>query len=272
MVVQRMQSSGSQDARLTQATAQYFAPAQRLRDQFIATAQGRTDGRAQTLAETHGNAVKVVHDPAHAVAHRASLGLCHAGVKQTGAIQVRGQAMLSGQPCRLREIGLRHGVTIPGVFKSQQTGACKVTVHRFDGGSDVGQRHFARSVLCQRLRLNAAQHSGAPAFVAVGVRVLSNDVFVSAFAMCHQGAQIALRSGGHEQRRLFACDLGNPFLQGIDRGVITKHIIAQWGFQHGFTHRRCGLRDRIASQVNDHGRDRKLLSMACPCSVRMDSG
>jgi hypothetical protein len=41
-----------------------------------------------------------------------------------------------------------------------------------------------------------------PAFPAVGVGHLADDVFVAAAAVRHQRAQVALRAGGHEQRGL----------------------------------------------------------------------
>ena len=90
--------------------------------------------------------------------------------------------------------------------------------------------------------------------------------------MRHQSAKIALRPGGHKECGLFACDGRNPLLQSIDRRIVTKYIITQWGFHHGLQHGRCWLCHCVAAEVNDHDRSKKFLSMACPCSVSMDSG
>ena len=142
VVVQCVQSRGGQNAGLAQTTTQNFAPAQCLGDQFTRTAQSRAHGRAQTLAETHGHAVEVVHDPAHAARYRSAFGLCHGRIEQPRAIQMHSQAMLSGQTRGLFQIVLRHDVAVPSVFQRQQASSCKVAVDGFDGCSDVTQRHF----------------------------------------------------------------------------------------------------------------------------------
>ena len=144
-----------------------------------------------------------------------------------------------------------HGKAVPSVFQAQQAGAGEVAVVGFDGTGNVGQRHLPRCVLRQRLRLDAAQHGCATALVPVGVGQLPHDVLITASAMRHQAAQIALRAGGHKQRGLEAEGGGNFFLQGVDRGVVTKHVIAQWRSHHGRSHGRRGLRYqyRYASQI-----------------------
>ena len=166
---------------------------------------------------------------------------------------MRGQALLAGQGCRLGQVVLGHGVAVPGVFQAQQARAGKVAVVGFDGGGNIGQRHGAVCALHQRLGLNTAQHRSATTLVAVGVGRLADDVLVAAAAMGHQTAQIALRAGGHEQRGLKAQQRGNFFLQGVDRGVIAKHIVAQRRGHHGLAHGRGGLGDGIAAQINYFG-------------------
>ena len=247
MVVQCVQSRSRQNAGLAQATAQHLAPAQRLGDQLTRTAQGRAHGRAQALAEAHGHAVEVVHDAAHAGRDRSAFGLCHGCIEQPCAVQMHGQAMLSGQTLGLCQVVLRHGVAVPGVFQRQQACSGKVAIDGFDGCDDVGQRHFAHFALRQGLRLNTAQHGRAAAFVAVSVGVLPHDVLVAPLAMCHQGAQVALRTRRHEQRRFFAGDLCDVFLQGVDRGVVAKHIVTQGCCQHSLAHGGGGLGDGVAA-------------------------
>ena len=90
--------------------------------------------------------------------------------------------------------------------------------------------------------------------------------------MRQQSAQVALRARRHEQCRLKTQHLGNAVLQGVDRGVIAKHIVTQRSRQHGLPHGGGGLGDRIAAQIDLHHRTRKFFSMAWPCSVRMLSG
>ena len=264
MVVQCVQSRSRQNAGLPQATAQNLAPAQRLGDQFTRATQGRAHGRAQTFAEANRHAVEVVHDAPHAGRDGPTVGLRHGRIEKPGTVQMHGQAVLPGERCSLRQIGRRHGVPIPGVFQRQQACAGKVTVDGFDGCRDVGQRHFPHAVLCQRLRLDAAQHGCTAAFIAVSVGVLAHDVLVAPLAMRHQGAQVALRARRHEQRRFFAGDLRDARLQGVDCGVVAKHIVTQGRSQHGLAHGRSGLGHGVAAQINGcvHGRTKKFLSMA----------
>jgi hypothetical protein len=70
----------------------------------------------------------------------------------------------------------------------------------------------------QRLRLHAAEHRRAAAFPAVAVLHLADDVLVAALAVRQDGAQVALRAGRHEQRRLEAEQRGDAVLQRVDVG------------------------------------------------------
>jgi hypothetical protein len=100
------------------------------------------------------------------------------------------------------------------------------------------------------LRLHAAEHRRAAAFPAVAVLHLAHDVFVAALAMAEDGAQVALRAGGHEQRRLKAQQGGDFVLQCVDARVVGKHVVAQRRRQHGRAHGGGGLRHGVAAQVD----------------------
>ena len=189
----------------------------------------------------------MVHNAAHTGRDRSAFGLRHGCVEKPCPIQMHSQAMLPGEGCGLRKIGLRHGVAVPGVFQRQQACSGKVAIDGFDGCGNVGQRHFPYFALRQWLRLNTAQHGRTAAFVAVSVGVLAHDVLVAPLTMRHQGTQVALRARRHEPRRFFARDLCDVFLQGIDRGVVAKHIVTQGCAQHGFAHGCGGLRDGVAA-------------------------
>ena len=123
-------------------------------------------------------------------------------------------------------------------------------VVRFDSGFDIGQRQHTPRILCQRLGLNAAKHSRAATFILESVRALTHYVLITALAMRQNTAQVALRAAGHKQRRLFACQVGNVVLQSVHTGVVAKHIVTKRGRHHGLAHTRCGLRYRVAAQVN----------------------
>jgi hypothetical protein len=52
------------------------------------------------------------------------------------------------------------------------------------------------------------------------------------------GAQVALRAGGHEQRGLKAQQLRDLVLQCVDARVVGKHVVAQGRRGHGGAHGR----------------------------------
>ena len=96
----------------------------------------------------------------------------------------------------------------------------------------------AIGLIIQRLWLNAAQYGSAPAFPAVGMGLLANNVFITALTMRHQSQQITLCACGGENRRFVAQKGSNFVLQGINAGVVTKHILANIGGSNGCTHGR----------------------------------
>ena len=184
--------------------------------------------------------------------------------------------------------GIQHLPT-PSVLQTQQACSGEVGVLGLDGRFDVGPIDATVAALRQGLGLDAAQHRRTPALPSVGVRHLTHQVFVTARTVGHQGAQVALRARGHEQGRLEAQIGCDAFLQGVDTRVVTEDVVTHLRAQHGLAHGGSGARDGVAAKV-DHGRGhrqaapqaarargckpmpRKLRSMACPCSLRMDSG
>ena len=78
--------------------------------------------------------------------------------------------------------------------------------------------------------------SRAAAFVAIGVRKLTHQVFIPAFAMRHQRGQVALRAGWEEQARLLAGALGHGRLQAVDAGIVAHHVVAHRRGHHGLEH------------------------------------
>ena len=136
-------------------------------------------------------------------------------------------------------------------------------VIRLDGRGDAFESDAAVRLVLQWLRLNARQHRAAPLLVLVGMRLLADQVFVAAPAMRHQRRQVALRARWKEQGRFEAEPLRHHRLQAVDGRVIPIDIVAHRGVRHGGAHAGCGLRDRIAAQI-----DRSLHSdihVSCSC-------
>ena len=210
-----------------------------------------------------------------------------------------GQAVLAGQVGRLLQVVHGQQLAAQGVFQGQQTGAGKVGVVRLDGGGNLAQRQAAVALVVQGLRLHTAEDCRPTPFPAVTVRHLTHDVLVATLTVRQQGAQVALGTGGQKQRGLKAEQAGDLGLQGVDAGVVGKHVVAQGRCGHGGAHGRCRLGDGVAAQVNPlsgvmgvHGGlrafstgsiqhknsspqgrcARKLDSRAWPCSLRMLSG
>ena len=138
----------------------------------------------------------------------------------------------------------------PGVFQRQHAGAGIVRIVWFDGGFDVGQRNAAVRLLQERLGLHAAQHSGPASLPTVGVGHLSHNKFVAPVTVGHNAAQVALRPGRHEERRLEAQQIRYFVLQGIDAGILGKHIVTHLGLHHGVAHGAGGPCDGVAAQVH----------------------
>ena len=133
-----------------------------------------------------------------------------------------------------------------------------------DGGGDVGQAQRAVGLGFDRLRLDRAQHRHAARFPAVGVPALAHDGLVTPLAVAPQGDQVGLRAGGGEERCFKAQQLGRVLLQGIHRGVVGKHIVAQRCFEHGFPHGWGGLGHGVAAKVG-HGGPADKKGIVTPC-------
>ena len=273
-MVQCMQGRRRQHARLAHAAPGHLAHTVGTPNELCRPAQCRTDRRTQPLAEAHRHTVKTLGNAPGFIHHSTTRlrSLCHRRIEQAGTVEVGGQAVVAGQGRGRLHIVKRQQLATQGVFKCQQPGAGKVRIVRLDGGLDVGQRQRAIRLVRNWLGLDAAEHRTATALPAVAMRLLAHQVFVAALAMRQQSAQVALRARRHEQCRLKAQHLGNAVLQGVDCGVIAKHIVTQRSRQHGLPHGGGGLGDRIAAQIDLHHRTRKFFSMAWPCSVRMLSG
>jgi hypothetical protein len=78
----------------------------------------------------------------------------------------------------------------------------------------------------------------------------ADDILVAALAMRHQGEQVRLRAGRHEQGRFETEIVRKTLLQGIDGGIFAIDVIADLGIEHGLAHRARGPGDGIAAQVD----------------------
>jgi hypothetical protein len=176
-----------------------------------------------------------------------------AALKRRAPSRCRCRPLALGQVGRSLHVLEGQQLAAQRVLQRQQPRAREVRVVGLDGGLDLRERQRAVGRMVQRLRLHAAEHRGAAAFPAVAVRLLADDVFVATAAVRKDRAQVALRAGRHEQRRLEAQQRGDLFLQRVDARVGAEDVVAQRRRHHGLAHRGRGLRDGVAAQVDEGG-------------------
>ena len=64
------------------------------------------------------------------------------------------------------------------------------------------------------------------------------------------GQLIGHGPGGNEEGRLFSKEACHPFLEGIDRGILSKDIISHLCFSHGLSHACRRLGYGVASEID----------------------
>ena len=87
------------------------------------------------------------------------------------------------------------------------------------------------------------------------VVLAAGDRLLAAAQVRHLRDEVAHRPRRDEEARLLAEQLGGAFLEGVDRRVVAEDVVADLGLGHRAAHRRRGLRDGVAAQVDQgHGR------------------
>ena len=90
-----------------------------------------------------------------------------------------------------------------------------------------------------------------------------HDHFVPCPGMAQQGAEIAHRPTGDEQRSLHANHLGGPFLQAMDGGVLVPNVVAHFRDGHCLPHRFGRQREGITPQLDDARHQPSLPAELC---------
>jgi len=84
-------------------------------------------------------------------------------------------------------------------------------------------------------------------FVGKDMAAIFAEELVAPLAMQSHRDLVGHGPGGHEDRRLFAQPVGNPFLQFRHRWVDIDHVVAHRGRRHHAPHLDTGLGDGIAA-------------------------
>ena len=249
VVVQGVQPGGCQVAGLAHAAPQHLADPEGPGNGGLVSGQHRADRSAETLGQAERNRVcigAVGVDP-------DTLG--DRRVEQAGAVKVDGQVMLPG--CCDQVGYLVDGLDVPidGVLQAEEAGYRVVLVGFFDGSSDVFRREAALLVDFEGPRNGTSEGRRASNLVDHDVVVPAGQELVTALAVGKNSSQVGLGARGAKEGSLLAGQSGDPFLEGVDRGVLAVDVVADRGFGHGLTHGRCGLGDGVAAEVGlDAGR------------------
>ncbi|MNP15950.1 hypothetical protein D3C76_1083250 [compost metagenome] len=183
----------------------------------------------------------------------------HRCVVQPRAVQVQLQPVLTGKAAGPGQVFQGQDLALHGVFQRQQTGAGEMEIVRLDRRGNLGKVQRAIGLHFQRLRLDRAEYRRPSTFVLIGVRLLADDVFVTALAMGHQAQQVAHGARRDKQcgsKPQAVCQFG---FQAVDRRIFAIHIVTGGGSGHRLEHAGGGLGDGVAAKIN-HTHDSGLVN------------
>ena len=162
---------------------------------------------------------------------------------------------------------LAHRVGV-GVLDGDQAGDRLVRVGRVaEGGVDVGRVDRAVRPVLERADARPDDDRVAGRLVDDHVVLAAGDRLLAAREVGHLGDEVAHRPRGDEQAGFLAEQLGGAFLEGVDRRVVAEDVVADLGLGHRPAHRRRGVGDGVAAQV-DPGHGRASIGLALPPGAR----
>ena len=86
------------------------------------------------------------------------------------------------------------------------------------------------------------------------VGLVAGDRLLAAPEMGHLGDEVAHRPGGNEERGFLAKEVGGPFLEGDDGGIVAEDVVPDLRLGHRPAHFRRRLGDGVRTQIDDvHG-------------------
>ena len=243
VMVQGVKPSGCQVAGLAHAASQHLADPEGPGNGVLVSGQHRADRSAEALGQAERNgvgfgAVGVDPDP-----------LGDRRVEQAGAVKVDGQVVLPGCCDQVGYLVDGLGVPVDGVLQAEETGHRVVLVGFLDGSPDVVRREAALLVDLEGPRNGTSEGRRAPNLVDHDVVVPAGQELVTSLAVGKNSSQVGLGARGAKEGSLLAGQSGDPFLEGVDRGVLAVDVVADRGFGHGPTHGRCGPGDGVAAEV-----------------------
>ena len=143
-----------------------------------------------------------------------------------------------------------------GVLDGDEAGDRLVRVARVaEGGVDLGRVHRPVRPVLERADAGADDDRVAGGLVDDDVVLAAGDGLLAALEMGELRDEVAHRPRGDEEARFLAEQLGGAFLERVDGRVVAEDVVADLGLGHRPAHRRRGLGDGVAPQVDQrHGR------------------
>jgi len=124
----------------------------------------------------------------------------------------------------LRCIQHRSAIPVVRVLDADGSGAWVMNVWRTNRRLDLGGIEHAVDVSdcpqLQRPHDRAACH-----LVMKDVRLIAEDYLVAPLRVGENSDKVSLRTGGDQNRRIFAHPLGGERLEAIDRGILAENIV-----------------------------------------------
>ncbi len=247
-MIERVRSCRSQDARLPQPAADALAqPA----DDLHAIVRGRDHRarrRAQALAQADADRVGLL-----AEARERNPGR-DVRVPEARSVEVKrqpGGVRCVGHRFQLFERPDRSAAAVVRVLDGDGLLArVVIPLARAQCGLErLWREDPARAVDGQAL--HAPQRRDGAALVVHDVAIAIADDFVALAGQRAQRDLVRHRPGRHPDRRLLAEQLGDALLQRIDGRVFAVDVVAHLSGGHRLAHARGGLRDGVASQVDE---------------------
>ena len=141
------------------------------------------------------------------------------------------------------------------VLEGDQAGDRLVGVGRVaEGGFDLGRVDRPVRPVLERADARADDDRVTGRLVDDHVVLATGDGLLAAGEVGHLGDEVAHRPAGDEQAGFLAEQLGGALLERDDRRVVAEDVVAELGLGHRAAHRRRGVGDGVAAQVDPwHG-------------------
>ena len=247
VVLHRIHRSRRDDARLTQCSAEQLADAASFADVLAIADEDRTHRTAQALRETDRDRVEVLSDLGCCTAQR------DASIEQPRAVQMRLQSVVVSPTANARELIERpRSATsdVRRVLQTKQPRDAEMLIVRLHFPFEV--RDVEHSQPPGNLPAHdTAENRRAARFKASDVTGLFDQQFVAGEAVCLHSHLIRLRPRAREDGGFVSQLLGHQFFETVHRRILTRHVVADFRASDRLTHRRRGLRHRVAVKIDE---------------------